>query len=60
MKKTRKYLAYSIYCNTKDYEVIRRLQDQHSINISNSVRVFLKNKLIQLEKLEKDNVNSNI
>jgi len=52
MKAKRKYLAYSIYCNPDDYEVIRKLQDKHSINISNAVRVFLKNKLAQLEELE--------
>ena len=60
MKQKRNYLSYSFYCNPEDYEVIRILQDKHSINISNAVRVFLKNKLEQLEKLEKENVNSNI
>lgn len=57
MKTKRNYLAYSIYCNNEDYEVIRKLQDKHSINISNAVRVFLKNKLEQLDKLKDVNTN---
>jgi len=54
----RNHLAYSIYCNNEDYEVIRKLQAIHSINISNTVRVFLKKKLEQLDNLE--DVNTNI
>ena len=59
MKQKRKYLSYSFYCNAEDYAVIEALQNKHSVNISNAVRVFLKNKLDQLEQLEK-NVNTNI
>ena len=58
MKQKRNYVAFSVYCCPEDYEVIRKLQDIHSINISNSVRVFLKHKLEQLDKLEKDNKNN--
>jgi len=52
MKKI-KPLSYSIYCTSEDYEVIRKLQDKHSINISNAARVFFKSKLEQLDNLEK-------
>jgi len=58
MKQKRNYLSYSFYCNPEDYEVIRKLQDIHSVNISNAVRVFLKNKLEQLEKLEQENLKN--
>ena len=60
MKQKRNYLSYSFYCNSEDYEVISKLQKEHSINISNAVRIFLRNKLEQLEQLEKENKKNNI
>lgn len=51
--KTNRHLAFSIYCNEEDRGVINKLQHEHSLNVSEAVREYLRRKLEQLERLKK-------
>lgn len=54
MRKVKTHFAYSIYCNREDYEVIRKLQQEHAVNISGLVKLYLRRKLEKLEEIKKN------
>ena len=44
----------SIHLNEKDRAVVDRLMKEHGINISMTVKLFLKEKLERLDKMKKE------
>jgi hypothetical protein len=48
-----KILAFSIRFNEEERDTLRRLKEEYGINISGSVKIFLKEKLAQLDNLKK-------
>lgn len=53
MKKLdRKFKALCVMLNQEDSEVLRKLRCVHGLNISGTVKIFLKEKLAQLDSLK--------
>lgn len=48
-----KFMAFSIRVNPEERNVLRRLKYEHGVNISGTVKIFLREKLEQLDKLKK-------
>ncbi len=53
MSKQDKILAFSIRFDEEGKNTLRRLKEEYSINISGAVKIFLKEKLAQLDNLKK-------
>jgi len=52
MKTKEKFYMLSIRMTESERESFRRLKDEHGINISGTVKIFLREKLEQLDKLK--------
>jgi hypothetical protein len=52
MKEQDHFMAFSIRVNKEEREVLRKLKYEHGINISGTVKIFLKEKLEELDKLK--------
>lgn len=54
MKKKDKYLTLSIRFNEEDRGIIRKLKDDYGFNISGIIKIFLKEKLRQMENMKNE------
>jgi len=52
MKKQEHFMAFSIRVNDEERDVLRRLKHEYGINISGITKIFLRNKLEELDKLK--------
>jgi len=50
MKQKDKYRFFSIRFNLEEWEIMQKLKKKHGINLSASIKIFLEQKLDQLEK----------
>jgi len=51
--KYKSFTTISIRFNNEEQEIVRKLKDEHGVNICGMIKVLLKKKLKQLEQLEK-------
>lgn len=56
MKEQDHFMAFSIRVNKEEREVLRKLKYGHGINISGTVKIFLKEKLEELDKLKNSKI----
>lgn len=49
-----KFRFFSIRFNSEDWNVMQELKNKHGINLSASIKIFFKQKLDQLNQLEKN------
>lgn len=53
-KQDKHFMAFSIRVDDEEREVLRRLKYEYGINISGTVKIFLKEKLKQFDELKKN------
>lgn len=46
------FMMLSVRVNKEEKEILRRLKQEHGINISGTIKIFLKEKLAQLDNLK--------
>ena len=56
MKRQDKFLTLSIRFNKEERETIRKLKEDYGFNISGIIKIFLREKLGQMEKLKNGNL----
>jgi len=54
MNKKDKFLTLSIRFSEEDREIIRKLKDDYGFNISGVIKIFLRDKLDQMESIKRN------